>query len=71
MGGAKSRPLHFDLTLLLLERICSLLACGLMDMEMLPVVDVNVESVESTWPALMAAVGSADFVSLDLVRSEG
>lgn len=39
-----------------------------MAVEELPLVDVNVETVEHTWPLLLRAVEQADFVALDLVR---
>ena len=39
-----------------------------MAVEELPLVDVNVETAEHTWPLLLRAVEQADFVALDLVR---
>lgn len=39
-----------------------------MAVEELPLVDVNVETAEYTWPLLLRAVEQADFVALDLVR---
>ena len=36
-------------------------------MSMLPIVDVNVSNVVTTWPLLMKAMSTADFISMDLV----
>ena len=32
-----------------------------------PLVDVNVSTASTTWPLLLKAIGSADFISVDLV----
>lgn len=34
-----------------------------------PLVDVNVSTASTTWPLLLKAIGSADFISVDLELS--
>lgn len=38
-------------------------------MDILPIVDVNRSNAARTWPLLLTAIDSADYISLDLVSA--